>query len=65
MSCPTVLIIGKKIILLSGYKRTSKIGKIGLRSLKITEVKKLRQATSRHPDAVAFGHTAGRWLPAA
>jgi hypothetical protein len=67
MVCPTVEIIGKKIILLSGYQRYAQIGskrgKLG--SIKIHEMSKLRQSASKNPDAVAFGYTAGRWIPAA
>ena len=67
MAKPTVEIIGKKIILLSGYQRyrqtDSERVKVG--SIVIKEIKKLRQSASKHPDAVAFGYTAGRWMPAA
>jgi len=67
MAYPTVEIIGKTIILLSGYQRCGQVGseKIKLGSIVIQEMKKLRQSASKNPDAVAFGYTAGRWIPAA
>jgi hypothetical protein len=67
MAYPTVEIIGKKIILLSGSQRCAQVGseKIKLGSIVIQEMKKLRQSASKNPDAVAFGYTAGRWIPAA
>ena len=67
MAKPTVEIIGKKIILLSGYQRCPQIDseRAKLGSVVIQEMKKLRQSASKHPDAVAFGYTAGRWMPAA
>jgi hypothetical protein len=67
MACPTVEIIGKKIIVLSGYRRCKQVGfeNINLGSIAIQEMGKLRQSVSKNPDAVAFGYTAGRWIPAA
>ena len=67
MACPTVEIIGKKIILLSGYERYPQIGSVSVKlgSIKIQEMSKLRQSASKNPDAVAFGYTAGKWIPAA
>ena len=67
MACPAVEIIGKKIILLNGYKMCEKLGsdnaKIG--SIVVHEMPQLQQSAVRNPDAVAFGYTAGRWMPAA
>ena len=72
MACPTVVIIGKKIILLSGFQRRPpyrlrkgqvRVGRDPI--VVIQEMSKLRQSASENPDAVAFGFTAGRWLPAA
>jgi hypothetical protein len=67
MACPTVEIVGKKIILLSGYQRCPQIAteRLKLGSIKIQEMSKLRQSAIKNPDAVAFGYTAGRWMPAA
>ena len=67
MAKPTVEIVGKKIILLSGYQRCPQIGseRAKLGSIVIKEIKKLRQSAIKNPDAVAFGYTAGRWMPAA
>lgn len=66
MAKPTIEIVGKKIILLSGYQkcpRQTSFEKVG--SIVITEIKKLQQSAIKNPDAVAFGYTAGRWMPAA
>lgn len=67
MACPKVEIVGKKIILLSGYQRYTQRGsvRVKLGSIKIHSMSKLRQSASKNPDAVAFGYTAGRWIPAA
>jgi hypothetical protein len=67
MACPTVEIIGKRVILLSGYQRCTQVGfeKIKPGPVVIQEIGKLRQSASKNPDAVAFGYTAGRWIPAA
>jgi hypothetical protein len=65
MACPTIKIIGKKIILLSGYQRRPQIGSVRVESIKIQAMRKLLQSASKNPDAVAFGYTAGRWMPAA
>jgi hypothetical protein len=67
MACPTVEIIGKKIILLSGYRRYPPTGsdKMKVGSIEVHEMSQLRQSASKNPDAVAFGYTAGRWMPAA
>jgi len=67
MAYPTVEIIGKKVILLSGYQRCTQVGleKIKRDAVVIEEIGKLQQSASKNPDAVAFGYTAGRWIPAA
>jgi hypothetical protein len=67
MAFPTVKIIGKKIILLSGYQRRPQTGsgRVKLGSIVIREMKELQQSAIKNPDAVAFGYTAGRWTPAA
>ena len=66
MTLPVVEIIGKKIILLNGYKKCEKLGsdnaKIG--SIVVHEMPQLQQSAIRNPDAVAFGYTAvGGCLP--
>jgi hypothetical protein len=67
MAKPTVEIVGKKIILLSGYQRCPQTdsGRAKFGSIVIREMTKLRQSAIKNPDAVAFGYTAGRWMPAA
>ncbi len=67
MAKPKVEIVGKKVILLSGYQRCTQTGaeKVKLGSIVIREMRELRQAAIKNPDAVAFGYTAGRWMPAA
>ena len=66
MAFPTIEIMGKKVILLSGYQRSPQIGSTSKpRAIKIEAPQKLRQSANENPDAVAFGYTAGRWVPAA
>jgi hypothetical protein len=67
MPCPVVKILGKKIILLSGYHDhpRTKFTKNSVKPSKIDGIRNLRQCAKRHPDAVAFGFVAGRWVPAA
>jgi hypothetical protein len=66
MACPKVLLRGRTIILLSGFRnRPSARGKLASKLLKIDALKQLRQSASRNPDAIAFGYVAGKWLPAA
>ena len=67
MSCPNVKIQGRKLILVSGYRdglQTTSDKRVST-SLKIDAIKKLRQSANQHPNAVAFGYVAGRWIPAA
>jgi hypothetical protein len=67
MVCPTVEIVGKRIILLSGYRRflNPRSGKRKSISIEIEAVENLRKSANENPDAVAFGYVAGRWIPAA
>ncbi len=65
MALPMVEVIGKKVILLSGYQRFPRIGPEKPRSIKIEAIRKLRQSAFENPDAVAFGYTEGRWIPSA
>jgi hypothetical protein len=59
--------LGKRIILLSGYQRCPPTGseRVKLGSIVIQEMRKLQQSAIKNPDAVSFGYTAGRWMPAA
>ena len=67
MAFPVVEIIGKKIILLSGYQKPEKPASGGTEngSFVVREIQRLQQSAIKNPDAVAFGYTAGRWMPAA
>jgi hypothetical protein len=67
MACPRIEVVGKRVILLSGF--CSSIDRDALpATLKAADVKsaeELKRSARRHPDAVAFGYVAGRWVPAA
>jgi len=65
---PTVEVIGKKVFLLSGYSTLLKSGSrkaLAQDAIKIEAIDDLRRSANKNPDAVAFGFTAGRWVPAA
>ena len=65
---PTVEVIGKKVFLLSGYSTLLKTGsqkRLAPDAIKIEALDDLRRSANKNPDAVAFGFTAGRWIPAA
>ncbi len=61
MSCPTVDLEKKKVILLSGFEKTRSANK----PFSIKAKKELKKAAKRHRDAVAFGYVLGKWVPAA
>jgi hypothetical protein len=63
MALPKIVLRGRKIILLSGFKdgRKEKTD----RALVVDAEDKLRLAAKRNPDAVAFGFVAGEWIAAA
>jgi hypothetical protein len=66
MACPTVQVVGKTVILLSGYERAPLTAQTKEpRPLRVEAIQKLRQSAAQYPDAVAFGYTAGRWIPGA
>ena len=65
---PTIEVVGKKVFLLSGYSALRKAGSrkaLAQDAIKIEALDDLRQSAKKNPDAVAFGFTAGRWIPAA
>ncbi len=67
MACPKIEVRGKRVILLSGFHDTVKSARLQV-VLDDTDVKQaaeLQQSARLHPDAVAFGYVAGRWVPAA
>ena len=61
MSCPTVDLDKKKVILLNGFEKTRSTSK----PFTIKAKKQLEEAAKRNRDAVAFGYVLGRWVPAA
>jgi hypothetical protein len=65
---PTIEVVGKKVLLLSGYSTLLKAGSrktVAQEAIKIEALDDLRRSAKKNPDAVAFGFTAGRWVPAA
>lgn len=67
MACPTIKVLGKSVILLSGFRDVLKDTK-SVRVIKSDDIKSaeaLSTSAKRNPDAVAFGYVAGRWVPAA
>jgi hypothetical protein len=67
MACPKIEVRGKRVILLSGFHDVVKAARpqVMLGEGDVKEVDELRQSARLHPDAVAFGFVAGRWVPAA
>jgi hypothetical protein len=63
MALPKIVVRGKKVILLSGYKDEDESAK---RHGVVVDAKaKLVRAAKRNPDAVAFGYIAGEWVASA
>lgn len=65
MALPKIVMRGRKIILLSGFKDASDETGTRRRSLMVDAEDKLRQAAKKNPDAVAFGYVAGEWIASA
>ena len=65
MALPKMILRGRKIILLSGFKDGPKVKSTKHRALVVDAEDKLRLAAKRDPDAVAFGYVAGEWIAAA
>jgi hypothetical protein len=67
MACPKIEVRGKRVILLSGFHDTFDAARpqVMLADADVNEADELRQSARLHPDAVAFGFVAGRWVPAA
>lgn len=67
MACPKIEVRGKRVILLSGFHDTVKAARhqTELGESDVKQAEALRQSARMHPDAVAFGYVAGRWVPAA
>ena len=65
MALPQIVVRGKKVILLSGFKDDGK-GTGETRQGVIVDARdKLLRAAKRNPDAVAFGYVAGEWVASA
>lgn len=64
MALPRIVVRGKKVILLSGYKDDDK-GTGETRRGVVIAKDKLLLAARRNPDAVAFGYVAGHWVASA
>jgi hypothetical protein len=67
MACPKIEVRGKRVILLSGFHDAVKAARpqAVLGDADVKEVDQLQKSARLHPDAVAFGYIAGRWVPAA
>ena len=65
MALPRIVLRGRKIILLSGFKDGAQDKSTKHRALIVDAKDKLWQAAQRDPDAVAFGYVAGHWIAAA
>jgi hypothetical protein len=67
MACPKIEVRGKRVILLSGFRDSVDAARASvlIKDVDIKAAEELQQSARRHPDAVAFGYVAGRWVPAA
>jgi hypothetical protein len=64
MALPKIVLRGRKVILLSGFKDAPEDRSTKHR-LVVDAEDKLRIAAKRNPDAVAFGFVAGEWVASA
>jgi hypothetical protein len=65
MALPKIVMRGRKIILLSGFKNGVADASASRRSIEVDAEDKLRQAAKNNPDAVAFGYVSGQWIASA
>ena len=65
MALPKIVLRGRKVILLSGFKDAPEDKSTNHRALVVDAKDKLQLAAKRNPDAVAFGYVAGEWVAAA
>jgi hypothetical protein len=65
MALPKIVLRGRKVILLSGFKDGPYDKSAKRRELLVDAEDKLRLAAKRNPDAVAFGYVAGEWVASA
>jgi hypothetical protein len=64
MALPKVRLLGKMVILLSGFDQCAADADQPLSAI-VMDKDKLRRAAALNPDAVAFGYVAGEWFAAA
>lgn len=65
MARPKIVVLGKRVILLSGYTNEGKDTGEKRDGVIVDAEDKLVLAAQRDPDAVAFGYVAGEWIAAA
>jgi hypothetical protein len=65
MALPKIVVCGKKVILLSGFKDGAAGASTDRRHVIVDAKDKLRRAAKKNPDAVAFGYVAGEWIASA
>lgn len=65
MALPRIVLRGRKVILLSGFKDVPEDRNAKRHRLVVDEKDKLKRAAKRNPDAVAFGYVAGEWVASA
>ncbi|WP_372929709.1 hypothetical protein [Methyloceanibacter sp.] len=65
MALPRIVVRGKKVILLSGFKDETKRVDETRKGVIVNAEDKLVAAAQRDPDAVAFGYIAGEWVASA
>lgn len=67
MACPKIEVRGKRVILLSGFRDGVDAARasVTVKDGDVKSAEQLQQSARLHPDAVAFGYVAGRWVPAA
>ena len=65
MALPKIVLRGRKVILLSGFKDVLEDRNSKKHRLIVDEEDKLKLAAKRNPDAVAFGYIAGEWVASA
>jgi hypothetical protein len=65
MALPRIIVRGKKVILLSGFKDDGKDTDKVRQGVVVDARDKLVLAAKRNPDAVAFGYVAGHWVASA
>ena len=67
MALPKIVLRGREVILLSGFKDVpeDRKAKTKHRGLVVDAEDKLKLAAKRNPDAVAFGYIAGEWIASA